>query len=111
MWHKVADAPVWAINVSADGTRVVAGMGDGTVHWYDATSGVELCAVFIEPETGRWVLVSTAHPAKFSEIVAPLIGREVPVPETLARLFARPTRCVEIDATLAALRAALLTGG
>jgi threonine synthase len=61
-------------------------------------------------ETGRWVLVSTAHPAKFREIVEPLIGREVPVPETLERLFARPARCVEIDATLAALRAALLTG-
>jgi threonine synthase len=56
---------------------------------------------------GRWVLVSTAHPAKFREIVEPLIGREVPVPETLARLFARPVHCVEIDATLGALRAAL----
>ena len=58
-------------------------------------------------EAGRWVLVSTAHPAKFREIVEPLIGHEVPVPETLAQLFARPAQCVEIDATLAALRSAL----
>jgi len=58
-------------------------------------------------ERQRWVLVSTAHPAKFREIVEPLIGRAVPVPETLARLLARPTQCVEIDATLEALRAAL----
>jgi hypothetical protein len=35
----------------------------------------------------------------------------VPIPQTLARLFARPTRCVEIDATLAALREALLGEG
>ncbi|HEX8781987.1 MAG TPA: threonine synthase, partial [Steroidobacteraceae bacterium] len=56
----------------------------------------------------RWVLVSTAHAAKFREIVEPLIGREVPVPETLARLFARPAHYVEIDATLAALRKVLL---
>jgi threonine synthase len=56
----------------------------------------------------RWVLVSTAHPAKFREIVAPLIGRAVPMPPTLERLFARPVQCVEIDATLAALRAVLL---
>jgi WD40 repeat protein len=56
VWHKVADAPVWAINVSGDGTRVVAGMGNGTLHWYDAATGVELCALFIEPATGRWVL-------------------------------------------------------
>jgi threonine synthase len=55
----------------------------------------------------RWVIVSTAHPAKFREIVAPLIGRDVPVPQTLARLFARPSQCVEIDATLEALRTAL----
>lgn len=57
---------------------------------------------------GRWVLVSTAHPAKFREIVEPLIGREVAVPEALARLFARPVECTEIDASLPALRGALL---
>jgi threonine synthase len=56
----------------------------------------------------RWVLVATAHAAKFREIVEPLIGRELPMPPTLARLFARPLHCVEIDATLAALRAELL---
>lgn len=54
--------------------------------------------------TQRWVLVATAHPAKFSEIVEPLIGREVPVPGTLAALLDRPRRVTEIDATLDALR-------
>jgi threonine synthase len=63
-----------------------------------------------ERRTGRWVLVSTAHPAKFREIVEPLIGREVPVPETLAKLFARPTQVTEIGADLASLRGALLDG-
>ena len=55
----------------------------------------------------RWVLVSTAHPAKFREIVEPLIGCAVPVPDTLTKLLARPTQCVEIGADLSALRAAL----
>ena len=55
-------------------------------------------------EVGRWVLVSTAHPAKFREIVEPLIGRTVPVPDSLAQLFARPAHCTDIDATLAALQ-------
>jgi threonine synthase len=55
----------------------------------------------------RWVIVATAHPAKFSEIVEPLIGRPVPVPETLARLFARPTEYSEIEPDLSALRAEL----
>ncbi len=59
---------------------------------------------------GRWIVVSTAHPAKFSEIVEPLIRRKVPVPATLAELYARPTRCTEIEARLPALRAALSAG-
>ena len=58
-------------------------------------------------QQGRWVVVATAHPAKFREIVEPLIGRAIPVPETLAKLFARPTECTEIEADLGALRAAL----
>ena len=56
---------------------------------------------------GRWVLVSTAHPAKFREIVEPLIGKAVAVPDTLAKLFARESDCTEIDADLSALRVAL----
>jgi len=59
---------------------------------------------------GRWIIVSTAHPAKFSEIVEPLIGRAVPVPAPLAKLFARPTACTEIEPDLPALRAALSAG-
>jgi threonine synthase len=57
--------------------------------------------------SGRWVLVATAHPAKFPEIVEPLIGRAVPVPASLAALFARPSESTEIDADLSALRALL----
>ena len=45
-----------------------------------------------------------------AEIVEPLIGREVPVPPALAKLFARPAQYTEIDASLAALRAALEGG-
>jgi threonine synthase len=56
---------------------------------------------------GPWVLVATAHPAKFREIVEPLIGQQVPVPESLMRLLARPTACTEIAADLEGLRAAL----
>jgi len=57
--------------------------------------------------SGPWVIVATAHPAKFREIVEPLIGRPLPLPANLARLFERPSRFVEIDASLAALQGAL----
>jgi len=55
----------------------------------------------------RWCIVSTAHPAKFAEIVEPLIGRPVDVPAALAELFRRESHCVEIDASLPALRVAM----
>jgi len=56
---------------------------------------------------GRWVLVATAHPAKFREIVEPLIGAALTMPQNLARLFDRPSSCSEIEATLAALKDSL----
>ena len=36
---------------------------------------------------GHWVIVATAHPAKFNEIVEAQTGREAPVPASLARLL------------------------
>jgi threonine synthase len=56
---------------------------------------------------GQWVLVGTAHPAKFREIVEPLIGRSVTVPQSLARLFELPAQALEIAADLDALRQGL----
>lgn len=56
---------------------------------------------------GDWIVAATAHPAKFAETVEPLVGREVPVPATLAELLARPAHAVPLAATLPALAAAL----
>jgi threonine synthase len=56
----------------------------------------------------RWCIVATAHPAKFAEIVEPLIDRPVAVPDSLRELFERPSQFDEIDPTLPALRAALV---
>jgi threonine synthase len=55
----------------------------------------------------RWILVATAHPAKFPEIIEPILGKKADVPDELARLFERPSACRVIDAKLDALRAAL----
>jgi threonine synthase len=55
----------------------------------------------------RWVLVSTAHPAKFREIVEPLTGSRIEMPESLAKLFSRPVSCADLSPTLAALTSAL----
>jgi threonine synthase len=54
-----------------------------------------------------WVLVATAHPAKFNEIVEPIIGKPVAIPESLDRLLRLPQRAVDLPPTLGALTAAL----
>lgn len=54
-----------------------------------------------------WVLVATAHAAKFELIVEPLIGTEVPLPEPLLAIQSRPSRSVAIDADINSFRTAL----
>ncbi len=54
-----------------------------------------------------WVLVATAHPAKFNEIVEPLIGKTVRVPDELARLLSLPSRFADIAPALKSVAAAL----
>jgi threonine synthase len=56
---------------------------------------------------GPWVLVATAHPAKFNEIVEPIIGKPVSVPDSLDRLLRLPQHFVDLPPTLEALAAAL----
>jgi threonine synthase len=56
----------------------------------------------------RWVLVATAHPAKFNDIVEPLIGTDIPVPASLAALLALPSRQIEVEPGLESLRVALM---
>jgi threonine synthase len=50
-----------------------------------------------------WILVATAHPAKFETIVEPLIGEAVPIPPELAALLERPAHAQSIEPSLAAL--------
>jgi threonine synthase len=57
-----------------------------------------------------WILVATAHPAKFEQIVEPIIGTTVPLPPELESILSRPRRFVEIEATIDALAAALVSG-
>jgi threonine synthase len=54
-----------------------------------------------------WVIVATAHPAKFNEIVEPIILKPIAVPDRLADLLGLPEHRVDIPPTLAALGAAL----
>jgi threonine synthase len=54
-----------------------------------------------------WIVVATAHPAKFNEIVEPIIGRPIAVPASLADLLRKPSHHADMPPTLEALSAAL----
>jgi len=58
-------------------------------------------------QNSDWILVATAHPAKFETIVEPLIGTAVPLPDDLSAILSRPSRSVSIDPQLDKLAAAL----
>jgi threonine synthase len=53
------------------------------------------------------VLVATAHPAKFNEVVEPIIGETIAVPEALSRLLELPQHCLDVAATLRSVADAL----
>ena len=82
---------------------------DGVRDWGEVWDPHTATAVAVRerlPGEG-WIMVSTAHPAKFEAIVEPLVGREVPVPPELQALLDRPSHVTEIDPTLDAFRTAL----
>jgi threonine synthase len=61
-----------------------------------------------EGQDGRvGIFLATAHPAKFGEIVEPIIGRAVEKPEPLAHALALPRHIIRIEATLDAVRRVL----
>jgi threonine synthase len=56
---------------------------------------------------GMAVFLATAHPAKFAEVVEPIIGEGVEVPAPLAAALAAPRSTLRLTPTLEAVREAL----
>lgn len=68
-----------------------------------------LCAYDRDIEASRkakddFIIVATAHPAKFETVVEPLIGQTVDVPANLQALLDLPSHAIDLPATLDALR-------
>ena len=99
---------------SVDDATIRARIGDDFMHygreWCPHTAtAAEIYGRLSEAERRErpWVLVATAHPAKFNEIVEPIIGKKVAVPDSLERLLRLPRHAVDLPPTLEALAAAL----
>jgi threonine synthase len=54
-----------------------------------------------------WILVATAHPAKFEQIVEPIIGQAIALPQEMASILSRERRYEEIEPDLQSMTAAL----
>jgi threonine synthase len=81
----------------------------GEVWCPHTATAAEVLARLPQADRARpWAIVATAHPAKFSEIVAPLIGRAVEVPPALAKLYELPSHRDDLVPELPALRQYLL---
>ena len=50
-----------------------------------------------------WVVVATAHPAKFESVVEPLLGQPLTVPPALQAMLARPASAEPLPASVSAL--------
>ncbi len=61
------------------------------------------------PATG--VVLATAHPAKFPEVVEPIIGRELPLPAALQACLGRPVLAQPLQPRAEALSSLLLSLG
>lgn len=60
--------------------------------------------------SAHWIIVATAHPAKFGDVVEPLLGQPTLLPPQLSQLMARPSRFTELDANYLDLRQELSLG-
>lgn len=58
-------------------------------------------------EPGDWCVVATAHPAKFPDVVEPLVNASLPLPPALAQMLERPSRFEPLAADEAAFAALL----
>ena len=74
-------------------------------HIMSGVSGTAVASGFSGTSPG--VFLATAHPAKFAEVVEPIIGRAIPKPQPLADALATKRKILEIDATLEAVEKAL----
>lgn len=57
------------------------------------------------PEDTHYIVVATAHPAKFEEVIEPIVKEKIKVPGHLKKLLEKKQQSIEIDANLNALTA------
>jgi hypothetical protein len=55
LWHRPGPGIAGGVNFSADGEILVVAYDDGTIRWLRWSDGEELLALFVEPQSRKWV--------------------------------------------------------
>ncbi|OQW92635.1 MAG: hypothetical protein BWK78_01095 [Thiotrichaceae bacterium IS1] len=63
LWEVSIPIEAWGVNISGDGKKAVAALGDGTIRWYNLENGQELLALFIQEGDGTGDDTTTAQVA------------------------------------------------
>jgi threonine synthase len=90
---------VSSISVSDDQIRETIRAGEkryGEI-WCPHTATAVYARELLKDMAGEWIVVSTAHPAKFETIVEPLIGHKVEIPEALAKMMKLKARVEDLQ--------------
>jgi hypothetical protein len=54
-WKRPGPGVPWGVDFSAEGAILSVAYGDGTIRWLRWTDGAELLALFVEPQSRKWV--------------------------------------------------------
>jgi len=86
-------------------TIAIHARGHGAVFCPHTATAVHLLDHWREQgDTRPWTVVATAHPAKFEQVVEPLVEQPVPVPSALAAMLQRSASAAPMAATDEALK-------
>lgn len=98
--------------VAADDDTIRRIIAEGPSRWGTIWDPHTATAVHARETLGdaHWIVVATAHPAKFETVVEPLVGSAVEVPPSLERILSRPSRALEIEPELEPFRNAMASG-
>lgn len=110
LFPKVADlraaVSAYSVDDAAIRARIRRGFDEHGQIWCPHTA-VAAEAHARHGGAGSWAIAATAHPAKFREIVEPIVDKSIALPQSLAALMAQPSVKTEIDPDLGALVEAL----
>ena len=55
IWDHAGPGAAWGVDFSVDGEILVVAYDDGTIRWLRWSDGEELLALFVEPQSRKWV--------------------------------------------------------